>query len=239
MDTANLIVGAVLFAVVLIIIISNTQKIEDLRKKVKNTGSASVSPTVATNTMLVRDSNGNFVPKRLFYLRLVPTDGDIWIQDLRPPEIPSDSAANDRVIFRAGQRADKDGKTLAEEVQGGRAITVFRPERRVLFRIDSAFFLRDGDQVWTPIGGSTDMAFSDGYLLLFLRSNSGSGNSSLFSAEEVVAEAGNTVDGTTGASAGDMSVGGGATESVAGSAIVRRTLVVVPAAMSGNSTSGV
>lgn len=122
----NLLIGTVLFVVVMIVLITNSQSVSDLKKSIKT---SSVETSVSTNqsAILVRDKEGFYAPKRLYYLS--PTT------DTNAPAKPA--GVIDQLIFAFDEFTHSGARDLARDITEGRCKVVYRPETRVLYKIVS------------------------------------------------------------------------------------------------------
>lgn len=233
MQVVGLMVGVILFAVVMVVLVSNNNRISELRKAVNASASSASNAGVSApgTSLLVRDTNGNYAPKRAYYVRVLSPTAQAFSGSVtsRVPEKPAGVGVVGQVVVRVNADVDVDGYNLARDVERGYIKTVFRPEKRVLYTVQSAMFKSDSAQssTWQPVTPpnasagvvATTVTNDSGYLLLNLKKNSGTGEDPMFTDGDYSSDAGTS---TTGASQ-----------------IVRRTIMGVPAGMAGNAVSGV
>ena len=205
MDAINLVIGAVLFVIVMIVLVTNSQRISDLKNSVKNSA-VEVSTTVA-HGLLARDSNGNYVPKTCYYVNVA--EGTVTLNENKH-EV-------DAVSISFDDLSNKDGKRLATDIVEGRCKVVYRPEKRILYRVVS-YQLGTGTQ--TQVTNPDDDTFSyvgqdftgnsdhTSPIILTLAKNSGNGDAPMFTPSEKGSDK-------------------------------KRTIIGVQSSMSGNSVSGV
>lgn len=216
MEAINLVIGVVLFVVVLIVLVANTQRVSDLKKSIKT--ASAVPPPSASQGIVVRDKNGNYAPKHPYYVRLIKTTTSTVAAAL--PTLPTDSGVVDQILIRLDRGQDNDGWKIADDYEKKRCVVFYRPEKRILYTVHSAHVWVDDGTTWQPVTpGSTELINSStaGLILLNLKKNSGSGTDKMFADAEIQ----NDSDGSDTFE------------------VVRRTIVGVPGGMPGNSVSGV
>lgn len=227
METLNFVVGVVLFVVVLIVLVANTQRVSDLKKSIKTAATVS-APSTGSHGIVVRDANGNYAPKHPYYVRLIRTSASSVERAL--PAAPTESGVVDRILIRFDRGQDYDGWKLADDYEKKRCVVFYRPERRILYTVLSAHVLVDDGSAWEQIapgaaGPGVINTSTAGMLLLNLKKNSGRGTDKMFADVEIPTE--------------DTASGGSTSTSTSTTSVVRRTIIGVPGAMSGNSVSGV
>ena len=127
MDAMNLVIGAVLFVVVMIVLVTNNQKVSDLKKSIKT--SAVEAPVSVAHGLLARNSSGDYVPKKAYYLKLID----------KPSYAPDkQSGVVDQIFVQYGGRDGSDGLHFAMDLYAKKCKLLYRPETRVLYTVESA-----------------------------------------------------------------------------------------------------
>lgn len=165
----NLLIGTVLFVVVMIVLITNSQRVSDLKKSIKN---SAVDTSVSSNqsSMFVRDKEGIYAPKRAYYVS--PTTA----ANANSPPDKADTDV-DQLILPFDGFAQAGAMQLASDIQEGRCKVLYRPETRILYKITS-FMIHTGSSWLTSATelndsytGSTFNVSTPGTLLVNLKRN--------------------------------------------------------------------
>lgn len=157
MDAMNIVVGAVLFIIVLVVIVTNNKRFSDLKKTVQN-ASVESAPVTPANGMLVKTKDNRAVPQRVYYVHLF-------------------EVTDDHVAIEFDKLRNADGRALAADILGGRCKIVYRPDKRILFKIDQYRIGTGTGSDFTSVSSSTPTELSEtgGVLYLKLEANSNPG----------------------------------------------------------------
>ena len=183
MDAMNLVIGAVLFVVVMIVLLTNNQKVADLKKSIKT--SAVEAPVSISHGFLARNSSGDYVPQNAYYVELVPKPEEV-------ADLGEDSGFVDRLFVKN----DFGGGALLEAITNGFCKVIYRPDTRILYKVNSA----------------EQIPASDVFTVNLERNVTTSSTAPMFTEADITKS-----DGTS----------------------RKRTIIGVPAEMSGNTASGV
>ena len=164
MDAVNLLIGTVLFVVVMIVLVTNSRQVSDLKKSIKNSTSDSSASISNMNPMLVRDKEGIFAPKRAYY-----------VSPAVAANAPVKGAADvDQIILPFNKLANYGALELAKDIQEGRCKVLYRPETRILYKI-TTFSIHDGNSSFpTPTSLESNTSafnYTEGSLLVNLKRN--------------------------------------------------------------------
>ena len=204
MDAMNLVIGAVLFVVVMIVLLTNNQKVADLKKSIKT--SAVEAPVAVSHGFLARNSAGDYVPKKPYYLELVP----------KPANAPDKHEdIKDQICVNADDATKLHGKEIFDDIIGGRCRCIYRPETRVIYKVKSIDYYNGATWVNFVVGATSSLPAinnSQPYILNLERNVDTSSTTPMFATSDI-----EKTDKTP----------------------RMRTIIGVPAEMSGNTVSGV
>jgi len=123
----NLVIGAVLFVVVIIVLVTNNQKVSDLKNSIKK--SAVEGGVSVAHGFLARNSSGDYVPKNAYYLKLIE----------KPSGLPDkEDGVVDQIVVQYANKDGSDGLNFAIDALLGKCAVLYRPETRVLYKVQSA-----------------------------------------------------------------------------------------------------
>lgn len=137
----NLVIGAVLFVVVMIVLVTNNQKVSDLKKSIKT--SAVEGGVSVAHGLLARNSSGDYVPKNAYYLNLIQ----------KPSGVDKPDDVDDQIFVQYVDTDGSDGFDFATDLYKGKCKVIYRPETRVLYKVKSTPQIYDGTTL-TNMGAS-------------------------------------------------------------------------------------
>lgn len=195
MDAVNLVIGVVLFVVTMIVLVANTQRVNDLKKSIRTQPIASSAS--ASHGLFLRDGNGNYVPKKPYYLHVINSSTSLTL--------PTKDDSHAQVIIQTSNT--DDSQALFNDLKNLKVKVVYRPEKRVLYKVKKAFF-GSTDEIYndtmTAMSTSSATFTSNSLIVLHLvRNSETSSNSDMYDSSEIVQDQRRTIVGIP-ASMGSM-----------------------------------